>query len=62
MVIEQFKILEPFWSYQLDSTNNPAHDVQLLKTFTQLTVRLFKWLVVGFRRKGRPGRMCNSVR
>ena len=25
MAIEKIKILEPFWSYQLDSSANPAH-------------------------------------
>jgi hypothetical protein len=39
MAIKKIKILGLFWSYQLDSTANPAH---LVKKWTKLAV-LFSW-------------------
>jgi hypothetical protein len=44
MAIEKIKSLELFWSYQLDSTANPAH---LPKKWTKLAVLFSLWLQRG---------------
>ena len=42
MAIEKIKTLGPFWSYQIDSTANPAHLPRKWAKKAELAV-LFSW-------------------